>query len=215
MQAMARSDTDTSRLEIPPSDRVTGANATGWHQPENQGQNQGQGRRYQNPNRISIFDLLFEEVDATPEIDELVKRRLKRNVRRNFHQQMEAPPASAPPAALPSPSLEVLPARSPSVKPSSIRPPVKPRAPPSPVDDLVKVVIPTIKAADTEHLIQTAAKSDSKFSDDPVVEARRIADQLRYCLGQHTETAQKVSVYLRALLVLTHGHYKPTMVIEI
>ena len=72
-----------------------------------------------------------------------------------------------------------------------------------------------LSLADTEHLIQTAAKSDSKFSDDPVVEARRIADQLRYCLGQHTETAQKVSVYLRALLVLTHGHYKPTMVIEI
>ena len=212
---MARSDTDTSRLEIPPSDRVTGANATGWHQPENHGQNQGQERRYQNPNRISIFDLLFEEVDAIPEIDEPVQRRLKRHVRRNFRQQMEAPPTSVSPVALPSPSLEVLPAHPPSLKSSPIRPPTKSRAPPSPADDLVKVVIPTIKATDTEHLIQTVARSDSKFPDDPVVEARRIADQLRYCLGQHTETAQKVSVYLRALLVLTHGHYKPTMVIEI
>jgi hypothetical protein len=145
-------------------------------------------RQYKNPNRATLFDLLFEEVDNTPEIEEPVKRRLKQNVRRSFGQRSGAAPAT----------------REPSTGP-----------PPTAADDLVKVVVPARDCADTERLIRGAAGSDEYGADEYVVEARRIADQLRHCLSQHTETAQKVSAYLRALLVLSHGHYRPKMVIEI
>jgi len=77
------------------------------------------------------------------------------------------------------------------------------------------VVIPAIDTADTEQLIRGAAENDEKSTNDEIVEARRIASQLRYCLSQHTQTGQRVSAYLRALLVLTHGHYKPRFVIEV
>ena len=125
---------------------------------------------------------------ASPAIEEPVKRRLKQNVRRSFGQRSGAAPAT----------------REPSTGP-----------PPTAADDLVKVVVPARDCADTERLIRGAAGSDEYGADEYVVEARRIADQLRHCLSQHTETAQKVSAYLRALLVLSHGHYRPKMVIEI
>ncbi len=222
---MARADDGTSGLAIPPSDRVTGANALSWNQQGDHSQNQDRRQQYKNPHRASIFDLLFEEVDATPEIEEPVKRRLKQNVRRNFRQQTETPQTAPPRPKTP-------PAQASATGPSSARvpqaksPPIKPATPshaaevplhrpPTPADDLVKVVIPSIKATDTEHLIGIAADNGEKSPSDQIIEARRIASQLRYCLSQHTETAQKVSAYLRALLVLTHGHYKPTLVIEV
>jgi len=51
--------------------------------------------------------------------------------------------------------------------------------------------------------------------DEKIREARQVSTQLRYCLSQHTETARKVSSYLHALLMITHGSYKPKLVIEV
>ncbi len=207
---MARSDTGTSGLGIPASERVSAVDFAGWRHPRDHDQenreNRGGHRQYQNPARASIFDLLFDEVDHTPEIEEPVKQRLKQNVRRSFRQQSGTAP-EAPQAA------RLLSAKPPF--PESPPHQHQPRPPPTPADDLVKVVVPTVNAADTEKLIRGVAENDDPYTNEQVLEARRLADQLRYCLSQHTQTAQKVSAYLRALLVLTHGHYKPTMVIEV
>lgn len=210
---MAGTDLGGSGLGVPASDRVAEANfydqrqdsrqrqngqqgqERGRKQGESEGDAEGLARRRQvhaNPQRSSLFDLLFDEVDATPEIEDRVKDRLKRNVRRSFRRQ-EAAPAPAPIAP-----------------PHAVKPP-------SAADDLVHVVVPAVETIDPERLIRIAAEDtdDAARDQERVVEARLVASQLRYCLSQHTETARKVSTYLRALLVVTHGHYKPKLVIEV
>ena len=87
----------------------------------------------------------------------------------------------------------------------------------SPADDLVHVVVPAVETIDPERLIRIATEDadEAMRNDEHVVEARLVASQLRFCLAQHTVTARKVSTYLRALLVVTHGNYKPKLVIEV
>jgi hypothetical protein len=212
---MARSDGDGFGFRVAAPDRVTATREYGQNrrnrqdrgheQPHQNGDHEdsdreagggkdGERRRHHaNPNRSTLFDLLFEEVDATPGIDELAKRRLKDNVRRSFRRRTRDPtPSTAPPTDAPHP--------------------------PTAADDLVHVVVPAEHTADTERLIRLASESvedELHENEQQIREARMVASQLRQCLSQHTETALKVSSYLRALLVLTHGNYKPKLVIEV
>ncbi len=68
-----------------------------------------------------------------------------------------------------------------------------------------------------DRRVSLAAEEDEEETlfNEKIREARHISAQLRYCLSQHTETARKVSVYLQALLMVTHADHRPRLVIEV
>lgn len=159
-----------------------------------------------NPRRSSLFDLLFEEVDAAEDIDLKAKQRLKQTIRRKAarQDQPEKPPEKPPGrnAGGQAGGQETKPEGG---SPSQDQP------------DLLRVVLPAQDAAEEEALAHLAGDEDREAleHDEKVQEARHIAEQLRYCLSQHSETARKVSVYLRAVLFLNSGDMKPRMIIEV
>lgn len=156
-----------------------------------------------NPRRASLFDLLFDEVDAAEDIDHKAKQRLKQTIRRKV-------------AARRRPSAPV---DEETGKKSGEKAGEKAGEETGPHDqaDLLRVVLPAAVPADEETLAHLASDEDREAveHDQKVQQARLVAEQLRYCLTQHTETSRKVSVYLRAVLFLNSGDMRPRMIIEV
>ena len=98
-----------------------------------------------------------------------------------------------------------------AAKPAS-RPPAASRQPPEPHPQ-----IPAEPEEETDRRVRHATEEaeEELRIDEKIREARQVSTQLRYCLSQHTETSRKVSNYLHALLMITHGSYKPKLVIEV
>ena len=149
---------------------------------------EGQDRRRRQSARqhhATLIDLLFEEVEPAEE------KQQKQIHEETPKRRPRARPAPAKPAS--------------KILTASQNPPEPHPAIPHEPDE------------ETDRRIRLAAEAaeDELRYDDKVREARQVSTQLRYCLSQHTETARKVSSYLHALLMITHGHYKPKLVIEV
>ena len=141
--------------------------------------------RRRRQHHATLIDLLFEEVEPSQEKQQ-----------KQPHEEAPKRRARARPAAA-KPASKVLTA---SQSPPEPHPPIA-HEPDEETDRRIR-------------LAAEAAEDELRY-DDKVREARQVSTQLRYCLSQHTETARKVSSYLHALLMITHGHYKPKLVIEV
>ena len=99
-----------------------------------------------------------------------------------------------------------------AAKPATAATPIAAEAHPAPHPP-----IPAEPEAETDLRIRHATQEAEQQLriDEALHEARQISTQLRYCLGQHTETARKVSSYLRALLMIADHGFKPHLVIEV
>ena len=189
MAIMAWSDVGISDLRVPSPERVAEAAYYDPRQRSRQNETEERRRRlYTTPKMASLFDLLFEEVDTASEIAEPVKRRLKHNLGRGLRRRTAPREQDDAP---PQPHGHGAPRQATEEQTT---------------EEQVKGDRAEKERADAEFELR---------AEDRILEARRIADQLRYCLAQHTETSRKVSTYLRALLVLTQPHYKPTLMIEV
>ncbi|MEI6556813.1 MAG: hypothetical protein WCO00_00275 [Rhodospirillaceae bacterium] len=191
---MARLDRGSSGFGVPPTDRV--AEASFYDQRDRDGQDRRR-RQSARPHHTTLIDLLFEEVDEPR--DQPGERPDEKQGEKQGQQQT---PRQRP---RPRPNFRK------SARPAAAGPPApEPRLEPHAQHPLEPEEV-------TDRRIRLAAEEaeeELRF-DDKVREARHIATQLRYCLCQHTETARKVSSYLHALLMITHGQYKPKLVIEV
>ncbi len=138
------------------------------------------------PHHATLIDLLFEDIEADQTKPE-----------NNQQEQREKAPRRRSRPAMTKPGSHALTA---SQHPTDPHP-----------------QIPHEPDAETDRRVRLAAEEADEESriDERIREARQVSTQLRYCLSQHTETARKVSSYLHALLMITHGSYKPKLVIEV
>lgn len=182
---MARSDYGSAGFGVAPTDRVAEASFYDQRDREGRERRRRQGAR---PHHATLIDLLFEEIEPDQE-------------------QQESPPKRQP---RPRPAV---------TRPAS-RPLTAGRHPPEPQPEAHPEPHPQIPHEpdeETDRRVRLAAEEaeEELRIDEKIREARQVSTQLRYCLSQHTETARKVSSYLHALLMITHGNYKPKLVIEV
>ncbi len=191
---MAQVDGGGSGFAVSAAGRVAEAGFREQKRQDQQRQSREQ-KRDASKRRQSLYDVLFEEIEQTPGLDEQAKRRLKRGVRSNTQRQYDDLSAGS---QWGGDSFN-------SDRPADAA-----------TRDQDSGHAASGHATDADHHLRPASFDDAELHlDEQTREARRVATQLRFCLCQHTETALKVSAYLHALLALSNGLYKPTLVIEV
>lgn len=139
-----------------------------------------------NARRRRLFDLLFYEIDRTPEIAPREKDRLKENIRAHIDRQ-----AALPPEPMPTPEeIDALLA-------ASENPDDHPNLTVE-ADAIVSAAIPDAPAA-----TKTEAEENA-----------RLAEQFRACLELDTAVARKVALYLK-LLVRLAGLMSPHFTVDV
>ncbi|CAK0753661.1 conserved hypothetical protein [Azospirillaceae bacterium] len=196
---MAQMESGNSDSPVAPAHR-TGHSSLFEEDHVGQRGEQRRAKHYANPNFLSLFDLLFEEVDNFDGIDEPLKDKLRQSLRRSVRRRNRERGHSSQ-------------QESGSQQESDPQHPDRHSPSPEPVH-IQQVVVPA-DTVSTERLAEIASQAEDENSNEQIVEARRLAEQLHYCLTQHSETSQKVATYLRALMVLNGGHYKPKMIIQV
>lgn len=191
---MARMESGSSDTPVAPAHR-TGHSSLFEEDHVGHRSEQRRAKQYSNPSYMSLFDLLFEEVDNFKEIDEPLKDKLRQNLRQSVRRRARER------------------AQRQQQEPDHSGGEHQPGSEPEPV--VVQQLVVPSDTLSAERLAEIAAAAEEDRNNEHILEARRLADQLHYCLTQHSETAQKVATYLRALMILNGGNFKPRMIIEI
>lgn len=155
------------------------------------GENSGRKRRH-------LYDLLFDEIDQVPELEEAQRERLKRNIR--AHLALRARDQT------PLPTMVVEP-RPPPDEETAEEAALAAVPPPSPH-------ISESAEEDHDRLIGVAAPLSPDLPPDELAQNAVLAQQLRECLARNSETARKVAIYLKLLLSID-GALSPHVVIDI
>ncbi|CAK0751639.1 conserved hypothetical protein [uncultured Gammaproteobacteria bacterium] len=78
--------------------------------------------------------------------------------------------------------------------------------------ELLEVVVPADGSLDPHQVVNMVLRSQDHAGDHR--ESELITEQLRLCLSLHTERARKISLYLRALLILDGQDFRPHTIVE-
>jgi len=147
-------------------------------------------RREEDPvgkHRRRLFDMLFYEIDRTPDIGERQKKRLKNNLRAHITRQATVNVFAEPP-----PSVDDIQ----SLLNASTDP-----------EDYPELQV-------EEEAIVDAAVPDKADTAAEVADNLRLAEQFRACLAINTDTARRVALYLK-LLVRLSGAMTPHYTVDV
>lgn len=164
------------------------------------GENGGRKRRH-------LYDLLFDEIDQVPELEEAQRERLKRNIRAHLalraRDQTPLPTIPRPPPDEDEPAA--------AVEDEGGYHPAEAHAAAAPHEGGVAL---EADDDDHDHLIGVAAPQSPELPPEELAQNAVLARQLRECLGRNSEAARKVAIYLKLLLSID-GALSPHVVIDI
>ncbi|MBI1206538.1 MAG: hypothetical protein GC191_04520 [Azospirillum sp.] len=186
-------------------------------------------REYPNPERRSIYDLLFYEVDSLEDVERPVRDQLKESIRSFFREKRRDQDRSREDKRRAQDDSrrrehEARRSQDPLTRHRPVAEDVADR--PKDVEDLRVIDFPADDAFDQvvvpdEHtfqhgqIMELSLPGRSAAEKERILEGLRIVNQLNSCLAINTEPARRVSLYLRALLILNATHHRPQMIIEV
>jgi len=162
-------------------------------------------RRVPNPERRSLYDLLFYELEQLAptepslrhelqsELRDLVQRQLERRERRREEERR----------------------RQQEQRRHDQQPPVLPAPDGATTDQLAEVEVPDEDTFRQQQLLTLSRPESSAEERRQILAALHLAAQVRACLALNTESARRISLYLRAMMVLDSGHFRPHTIIEV